>query len=162
MSGLAFLSPGAARAEGAFVPRPASPLARALDGSHGLRDLSLLGKIEVRGGLVDGLTPDVEVLQITPHRALLLCAPERCADLLETLSGLTVDMSGALAGIELEGETLMRRLTDLDLSQLPAAGKVAGVPALVASSGGAFRIFFPQEYGHSVVETVRDLRDGVG
>ena len=154
MNGLAFISPG-------LDPRLASPLARALEGSHGLRDLSLFGKIELRGSfLVDG--PDVEVVRITPRRALLLCEPERCAELLETLPGFAVDMTGALAGIELEGEALMRRLTDLDLSRLPASGKVAGVAALVTGSGDErFRIFFAQEYGHSVVETVRDLQDGL-
>jgi hypothetical protein len=158
MNGLAFLSPGAARAEDGFAPRQASPLTRALAGSHGLRDLSLLGKVELRGGEVP---EGVEAIRITPHRVLLICEPERCAELLDTGSGLAVDMSGALAGIELEGETLMRRLTDLDLSRLPAAGKVAGVAAIVSRSGNGFRIFFPQEYGHSVVETVRDLQDGV-
>ena len=70
--------------------------------------------------------------------------------------------AAGLAGIELEGNALMRRLTDLDLSQLPAAGKVAGVPALVSSLGGErYRIFFAQELGHSVVETVRDIQEGL-
>ncbi len=159
MNGPAFLSPGVARAEDGFAPRQASPLARALAGSTGLRDLSLLGKIELRGGDVP---EDVEAVRITAHRVLLVCEPERCAELLETESGLAVDLTAALAGIELEGETLMRRLTDLDLSRLPAAGKVAGVPALVSSPGnGRFRIFFAQEVGHSVVETVRDLQEGL-
>jgi len=156
---LAFLSPGAARAHDGLAPRQASPLARALAGSSGIRDLSLLGKIELRGVDPPAL---VEAIRITPDRALLLCEPERCAELLETLPGFAVDMTGAFAGIELEDEALMRRLTDLDLSRLPAAGKVAGVPAIVASSGGdRFRVFFPQELGHSVVETVRDLQQGL-
>ena len=71
------------------------------------------------------------------------CEPTRCAELLETESGLAVDLTSALAGIELEGEALMRRLTDLDLSLLPATGKVAGVggfdpyPALSVAHGPA-------------------------
>jgi len=159
VKGPAFLSPGAACAADGFVPRQASPLARALAGSTGLRDLSLLGKIELRGGEVPD---DVDAVPITAHRVLLVCDPERCAELLETQPGLAVDMTGALAGIELEGNALMRRLTDLDLSQLPAAGKVAGVPALVSSLGGErYRIFFAQELGHSVVETVRDIQEGL-
>jgi hypothetical protein len=159
VNGLAFLSPGAAREGDGFAPLQASPLARALAGSTQLRDLSLLGKIELRGGD----PPDgVDAIRITPHRVLVVCEPERCAELLEAESGLAIDMTGALAGIELDGEVLMRRLTDLDLSQLPAAGKVAGVPALVSRSGGErYRIFFAQEVGHSVVETVRDLQDGL-
>ena len=159
MSGLAFLSPSAARAENGFAPRQASPLARALAGSMHIRDLSLLGKVELRGGDVPD---DVEAIRITAHRVLLLCPPDRCAELVETASGIAVDLTGALAGIELEGEVLMRRLTDLDLTRLPATGKVAGVPALVAASDdGRYRIFFAQEVGHSVVEVVRDQQEGL-
>jgi hypothetical protein len=56
----------------------------------------------------------------------------------------------------------MRRLTDLDLARLPAAGKVAGVQAIVSSPGGdRYRIFFAQEVGHSVVEAMRDLQEGL-
>jgi hypothetical protein len=160
VSELAFVSPGEARAEAACTPRVASPLARALDGADGLSDLSLLGKVEVRGAL-DELPPDVEVLRITPRRALVLCPPERCAELLGSTSGLAVDVTAALAGIELQSDRLLRRLTDLDASALPAAGKVAGVPAIVAGGKGRYRIFFPQEYGHSVVEAVRDLQEGL-
>ncbi len=163
MSGLAFLSPGEARAENGFAPRQASPLARALAGSHGLRDVSYLGKIEVRGSAVNDFPADVDVVRITPHRTLLLCEPERCAELLAAASGLAIDLTGALAGVELEGATLMRRLTDLDLSRLPAAGKVAGVTAIVTAAGDErYRIFFAQEYGHSVLEAVRDLQEGIG
>jgi hypothetical protein len=154
-----FLSPGAARTEDGFAPQQASPLARALAGALGLRDLSLLGKVELRGGAVPG---DVEAIPINSQRVLVVCDPERCAELLATESGLAVDLTGALAGIELEGEALMRRLTDLDLSRLPATGKVAGVQAVVSSAGsGRFRIFFAQEVGHSVVETIRDLQEGL-
>jgi hypothetical protein len=35
------------------------------------------------------------------------------------------------------------------------------VPALVSETEGSFRIFFAQEYGHSVVEAVRDLQEGL-
>jgi hypothetical protein len=153
VSDLAFLSPGDAPA--------ASPLARALAGAHGVRDLSSLGKLEVRRVDVAALEVDAEVIRITPTRALVVCPPERRAELRSRLPGLVVDVSGALAGIELESAELMRRLTDLDLDGLPSAGKVAGVPALVTREGSAFRVFFPQEYGDSVVETVRDLQEGL-
>jgi hypothetical protein len=104
----------------------------------------------------------VEVLPITPTRTLVVGPPDRCAELRAALPGFVVDVSAALAGIALEDERLMRRLTDLDLSALPAAGKVASVAAVVAADEGGFRIFFAQEYGHSVVETVRDLQAGLG
>ena len=48
-------------------------------------------------------------------------APSACAQ-----AGLRVyDLSAALAALEFEGETLLRRLTELDPDALPAAGSVA-------------------------------------
>jgi hypothetical protein len=147
VSTLAFLSPGDAPV--------ASPLARALDGATGIRDLSLVPKLEVRGPAVGELGPDADVLQLTPARALVVGAPGA------TPSGFTVDVTAALAGIAVEGEQLMCRLTDLDLSRLPAAGRLAGVQAFVFERDGEYRVFFPQEYGHSVVEIVRDAQAGL-
>ena len=67
-------------------------------GATGIRDLSLLGKLEVRGPAVGDLGRDVDVLQLTPSRALVVCEPERCAELRASLPGFVVDLSGALAG----------------------------------------------------------------
>ena len=155
MTELAFLSPDQARSEDLFAPRFASPLARVLAGTTAVRDLSQLGKIEVRADV------DAEVVRITPRRALVLCPYEQCAELRARLPGTVIDMTGALAGLELEGERAMRRLTDLDLEALPAAGKVAEVSALVLRDRERFRIFFPQEFAHYVGEVVLDLLEGV-
>ncbi len=106
MSELAFLSPDRARSEDLFEPRFASPLARVLAGSTAVGDLSHLGKIEVRGD-VDAIEVDAEVVRITPRRALVLCPYEQCADLRALLPGTVIDMTGALAGLELEGEQAM-------------------------------------------------------
>ena len=160
MSDLAFLSPDRARAGGGFEPRFASPLARALAGQTAVRDLSGLGKIEVRGD-VEAIDVDAEVVRITPRRALVLCDYERRAELRGRLPGMAIDMTGALAGLELVGERAMRRLTDLDLDALPAAGKVAEVPAIVLRVGDSFRIFFPQEYGDYLAEVVLDTLEGL-
>jgi hypothetical protein len=160
VSELAFLSPDRARSEDLFAPRFASPLARALAGTTSVRDLSQLGKIEVRAD-VDTIDVDAEVVRITPTRALVLCPYERCAELRATLPGTVIDMTGALAGLELEGERAMRRLTDLDLEALPAAGKVAEVSALVLRDGPRFRIFFPQEFAHYLGEVVLDVLEGI-
>ncbi len=160
MSGLDFLSVDRARSEDIFEPRFASPLARVLAGTTAARDLSRLGKIEVRGD-VETIDVDAEVIRITPRRALVLCPYERCAELRAQLPGTVIDMTGALAGLELEGERAMRRLTDLDLEALPAAGKVADVPALVLRDGPRFRIFFPQEFGHYVGEVILDVLAGL-
>jgi hypothetical protein len=157
---LAFLSPDRAVPGDAFEPRLASPLARALAGDTRVRDLSLLGKLEVRGD-VDAVDVDAEVVRITPHRALVICPYERCAELRAQLGGTIIDLTGALAGLELDGERAMRRLTDLDLDALPAVGKVAEVPAVVLRDGDRFRVFFPQELGHYVAEVVLDTLDGL-
>jgi hypothetical protein len=156
---LNFLSVDRARSAGSFEPRFASPLARVLAGATAVRDLSRLGKIEVRGD-VDSIDVDAEVIRVTPRRALVICPHERCAELRARLPGTVIDMTGALAGLELEGERAMRRLTDLDLEALPAVGKVADVPALVLRDGQRFRIFFPQEFGHYVGEVVLDALEG--
>jgi hypothetical protein len=139
----------------------ASPLARALHGADGIRDLSLLGKLEVRRAHVESAPPGSELIRIAPTRSLVTCAIERRAEVRDALPGLVVDVSSALAGIEVSGEQLMRRLTDLDLEALPAAGKIAGVPAFAFRDGHAFRIFFAQELGDSVVELVRDVQKGL-
>ena len=165
MSELSFVSPGEARPENGFAPRTASPLARALAGADGIGDLSLLGKLEVRGP-TSGIDADVDatvgdVMRITPDRALVICDLDDAPALRAQLPGTVVDVTSALAGIEVGEEQLLRRLTDLALDRLPAVGKVADVPALVARDGDRFRIFFPQEYGDSVVAAVRDVQDGL-
>ena len=162
MSELAFISPGSARPEGEFTPRASSPLARALAGAKGIRDLSQLGKLEVRGReVIGGLSDDVEVIPITSARALVICPAGRVAELRRSLTGLVIDLTGALAGIEVDDPRLLSRLTDLDPDSLPAAGRVAGVLGIVTAAERGFRIFFAQELGDSVVEAVRDLEEGL-
>ena len=162
MSELAFLSVDRASSGDGFEPRFASPLARALAGSTRVRDLSRMGKIEVRGD-VDALDVEAEIVRIGPRRALVVCEYDECARLRARLSGLglVIDLTGALAGLELEGERAMRRLTDLDLEALPAVGKVAEVPAVVLRNGERFRLFFPQELGHYLAEVVLDTLEGL-
>jgi hypothetical protein len=157
---LAFLSPDQARPAAGFEPRFASPLARALAGSDAVRDLSHVGKIEVRGD-VDAIDVDAEVVRITPTRAVVLCEYDRCAELRRGLPGFVVDVTGALAGLELTDRQAMHRLTDLDLSRLPAVGKVAEIPAVVLGEGERFRLFFPQEYAHYVGEVVLDALEAL-
>ena len=161
MTDLAFLSPD--QADPLAVWR--SPLERAL--AHvgdrlGVRDISRSGKIEVRGEIAE---LDVEgAVWITPHRAIIFCDYDEAAEIRRRLSErfLTIDVTGALAGLEVRGERLMRRLTDLDLDTLPAPGPVAHVPAIVLRDNDeTFRIFFPQEYGHYVAEVVVDAAEGL-
>jgi hypothetical protein len=158
---LTFLSPD--QADSAAVWR--SPLERALqEAPAGIRDLSRTGKIEVRGDLEELEAGKFEIVWITPRRALVLCGYDEAAVLRKQLSErfLAIDVSGALAGLEVSGAALMRRLTDLDLDALPAAGPVAHVQAIVLrDEGETFRFFFPQEYGHYLAEVVSDLVRGL-
>jgi hypothetical protein len=75
---------------------------------------------------------------------------------------LVFDVSAGWAGLRVRGEQLLRRLTDLDHEALPAIGSVGHVQTLVIrDEGDTFRLFFPQEYGHSVVEMVIDAIEGL-
>ncbi len=164
MSELDFLNRPKILAE--FRPRARSPVERALqdaDPALGIEDISLsTGKLEVRGEL-DELDVEAELVRITPKRALVLCPVEDSDALRSRLAdrGLfVVDRWGALAGLRVTREHVMRRLTDLDLDGLPATGAVAHVRALVLRDGEGFRIFFPQEYGHYLAEVVVDAAKG--
>ena len=56
----------------------------------------------------------------------------------------------------------MRRLTDLDLDALPAAGPFADMAAIVLrDEGERFRVYVPQELGHDVVHAVLDTHEGL-
>lgn len=161
----------------------ASPLARALGAvsdtasrsdersrgfgvRHPLQDLSLDGKVEVRGEVdrMQALSGE-QLIRLSPRRALLLVDGDP-VDVVERLrsDGLRAyDATGALAGLEFEGEQVARRVTDLDLEKLPAAGGFAKIGAvLVRDEGERFRVYFPQELGHYVAEVVLDAMHGLG
>lgn len=153
MTRLAFLSPDESVLPGV------SPL-REVE-SDAFTDVSALGKLEVRGdvGGLDGAIP------LAPGRALVVVEgdtrPSR--DRLTEEGYRVYDLTSALAGLELEGERLMGRLTELDLRRLPAVGAVArGVPAVVERrDGDRFRLFVPQELGRYVAEVVVDAAEGL-
>ena len=160
MSGLDFLSPGRCAPETLV-----SPLSRALAGApEGVRDLSDDGKVEIRGDLASSRSPRAR--SSSAHAATRPAAdgrPARRPSRRAREGGLRAyDMTGALAGLAFEGETLFRRLTDLDPGALPTAGGFARVSAvLVRDEGERFRAYFPQEVGHYVAEVVLDMLAGV-
>ncbi len=159
MSHLDFLSPDLATADAVWR----SPLERALaHAPEGVDDLTRTAVFEVRGD-IDGL--EGEVVRLTPERAYVLCPFEEAGRVRTRLTGagrLVVDVSAGWAGLRVRGETLMRRLTDLDLDALPALGALAHVRALVIrDEGDSFRLYFAQEYGHAVAEAVVDAAEGL-
>jgi hypothetical protein len=155
---LTFLSPDQAAPEVQLV----SPLSRV----EGVQDVSALGKLELRGDLDRiSLEHGDELIRITPERGLLVRegSTESARSRLREAGLRVYDLTGALAGLELEGERLLRRLTTLDPEALPAVGPIArGVPAIIERRDGErFRIFVPQELGHYVAEVVLDMQQGL-
>ncbi len=155
MTRLSFLSPDECASQVGIV----SPLRRVQSGAF--TDVSSLGKLEVRG---DHIPPDA--IPLGPGRGLIVVDGDvRLLRDRLTRRGLRVyDQTGALAAIEVEGEDLMRRLTELDLESFPAIGAIArGTPALIERRGGErFRLFVPQELAHYVGEVVDDMAKGLG
>jgi hypothetical protein len=159
---LAFLSPTTC-AEGTTT----SPLRRALEGADPtqVRDLSLEGIVEIRGG-VDSVTPGAgeELLRLSPRRGFLFTAddPVAVADRLRATGVLAYDATGAYAGIAIASEQVVRRLSDLDLESIPTAGPFAHVTALFRrDADGWFLVYVPQELGHYVAEAAVDAIAGL-
>jgi len=158
---LDFLSPDKASHEAVWR----SPLERALrEAPPEVSDVSLTGKLDVRGDVSSLKSRALEIVRLTPERALVLCDFTKTAEIRAKLSErfFVVDLSAVLAGLQVRGETLMRRLTELHLDALPAVGAVAHVQAYVIRDGGeTFRLFFPQEYGDYLAEVVIDAAEGL-
>jgi hypothetical protein len=142
-----------------------SPLRRALEGAAGIEDLSLDGKLELRGDL-DLARPlaDEELVRLSPRRGFVL-TPHDAAEAAERFRAqgiLAYDATGAWAGLAFAGMRLLRRLSDLDPHALPAAGPFARVPAIVLrDEGERFRVYVPQELGHDVALAVLDAIAGL-
>jgi hypothetical protein len=159
VSDLAFVSPGRASAEAMWR----SPLERALQGAPpDISDLSLTGKVEIRGKLPKSVKGG-ELVRITPNRGLVLCDFTKTVELLEKLSKdlFAIDVSASLAGLSVRGEAVVRRITDLDLDALPAAGAVSHIQAIVTRDGDSFALWFAQEYSDYLAEVVIDAHAGL-
>lgn len=104
------------------------------------------------GRAEDGFEP----VRRSPLESALRDAPAGVRDI-----SLDPGMTSEFAGIEVTGERLLRRLTDLDLDALPATGMVAHVRATVRRHGDEFQIVFPQEYADHVAGVVIDAIAGL-
>jgi glycine cleavage system aminomethyltransferase T len=78
----------------------------------------------------------------------------------------TPDVSAGYAALQVEGPgaaTVLRRLTEMPLDELPEVGAVAHVRAWVIADGDeSYRLLFEQEYGHYVWEVVVDAAEPLG
>lgn len=144
-----------------------SPLRRALEGADPaqVRDLSLEGIVEIRGD-VDAVSVGAgeELLRLTPRRAFLFTdgEPADAAERIRDGGALAFDATGAYAGIAIADERVLRRLTDLDLDRIPAAGPFAHVSALFRrGADGWIWVYVHQELGHYVAEAVLDAIAGL-
>ena len=160
----AFLSPD--RCEPGV--RLVSPLERALAGIDPgrVRDRSHLGKLEVRGDVNDlEPAPGDRFHRIGPRHGLYVHDGPTSV-LRESLAArafTVIDQTAAYAAFEVHGEDLLRRLTDLDLTALPASGLVARVRGIATQAhDGAFVVYVAQEHGHYACEAVLDALAGLG
>jgi hypothetical protein len=158
----AFLSPSRC-AEGTTT----SPLRRALEGAdpRAVRDLSLEGVVEVRGNVaaVEAAAGE-ELVTLSSRRAFLFTGGDS-ADTVERVratGALAYDATGALAGLAIASEQVLRRLTDLDLDSIPTVGPFARVSAVFRrGADGWFHVYVQQELGHYVAEAVLDAYAGL-
>ena len=130
-----------------------------------MRDLSLEGIVEIRGN-VDAVIAGAgeELVRLSPRRAFLFTDddPADVAERVRASGALAYDATGALAGIAIASEQVMRRLTDLDLDSIPTAGPFAHVTALFRrGADGWFHVYVQQELGHYVAEAVLDALAGL-
>jgi hypothetical protein len=142
-------------------------LRRALEGADpaDVRDLSLEGIVEIRGNVMlitDG-PGDEPLIRLSPRRAFLFPGgdPTEHVQRLRAAGMLAYDATGAYAGLAIRDERVLRRLTDLDLGQIPTAGPFAHVSALFRRGGdGWIHVYVHQELGHYVAEAVLDAIAG--
>ena len=130
-----------------------------------VRDVSLEGIVEVRGDL-DAVAPrpGEELVRLSPRRGYLFTDddPADVAERLRVDGVLAYDATGALAGMEIASEQVMRRLTDLDLDAVPTAGPFAHVTAIFRrGANGSYLVYVQQELGHYVAEAVVDALAGL-
>jgi hypothetical protein len=159
---LSFLSPSRCEPEAL-----ASPLRRALENADpaAVRDLSLEGIVEIRGN-VDAFVPlrGEELVRLSPRRAFVFTGedPLEAVARAREAGALAYDASGALAGMAVASERVLRRLTDLDLERIPTAGPFARVPALFRrDADGWICVYVQQELGHYAAEAVVDAIAGL-
>jgi len=130
-----------------------------------LRDVSLEGVVELRGDLDRvAAVPGEELVRLSPRRGYLFGVEDgaAAAERLRAPGILVYDATGALAGMAISSEQVMRRLTDLDLEAIPTAGPFAKVTAIFRrGEDGAYLVYVPQELGHYVSEAVVDALAGL-
>ena len=132
----------------------------------GIADLSHLTKIEVRPAGA-WLQPDTGTLvwyEISPRRALVLCAPELAGSVREQFGDrFSLDVTGAYSVIAIvgpEADTVLRRLTHIN--HFPSGGEIAHVQGHVLRCEGGYWVICAQELGQFVWEVAVDRASALG
>ena len=143
----------------------------------GIADVSHLTKLELRPAgepvVVPGgdpgtrLKPDTRTLawyEISPRRALVLCAPALGDAVRAASSGrFSLDVSGAYSVIAIAGPeagTVLRRMTHLH--DFPCGGEIAHAQGHVLEREGGYWVLCAQELGHYVWEVAVDRASALG
>ena len=138
----------------------------------GIADLSHLTKLEVRpadapsGDWLKPGTGSAEPVwyEISPRRALVLCAPALGHAVREQLGDrLSLDVTGAYSVIAIvgpEADTVLRRLTHID--HFPSGGEIAHVQGHVLRCEGGYWVLCAQELGQFVWEVAVDRASVLG
>ena len=188
MSSLAFLSVDAAADRAGFHPVATSAIDRAQrdlgatfeerDGwlvpvsipgeeEHSavqIADVSHLTKLELRpaGAPIEG--DGVIWYEISPRRALVLCAPSVGDSVREQIGArFSLDVSSAYSVIAIvgpEAETVLRRMTHIH--HFPSGGEIAHVQGHVLERGGGYWVICAQELGQYVWEVAVDRASALG
>jgi hypothetical protein len=118
-------------------------------------------KVELRGDVAAFRAE--RIVHLTPRRAVVLCDDAQALVARARVAGLRAyDLTGALTEIPVEGDALLRRLTDVEIDGPTAAPVARGVPAFVFPLGEErYALYVPQELARYVTEVVRDLRAGL-
>jgi len=169
VSTLDFLSVDAARPQGRFRPLARSPFLRRLGG--GVEHRGWLVPTETGGNAAVTVRDVTHVHRVRESSDGVLVEFEPGDEREPVVVGWlwngedrppedALGMSAGYGVLELDGpkvDTLLRRLTDLDLERLPAAGAVAHVRAILIRDGEhTYRLLVEQELADYLLEVVLD------
>ncbi len=130
----------------------------------GIADVSHLTKLELRpaGAPIEG--EGVVWYEISPRRALVMCAPSLGDSVRERVGErLSLDVTSAYSVIAIvgpEAETVLRRMTHIH--HFPSGGEIAHVQGHILQRGGGYWVICAQELGQSVWEVAVDRASALG